>query len=78
MATPNRLAAWCLVAALLVLPASAWDANAGLVPPLAVSTRTISVTTNDAAKQNIIDGNDQVCLAVNSTSKAVLLLARQA
>uniref|UniRef100_A0A383VQX7 F5/8 type C domain-containing protein n=1 Tax=Tetradesmus obliquus TaxID=3088 RepID=A0A383VQX7_TETOB len=55
----SRVLAWCTVAALLVLPASAWDANAGLVPPLAVSTRTISVSTNDAAKQNIIDGNDQ-------------------
>jgi hypothetical protein len=54
------LVAWCVVAALLVLPASCWDANAGVVPPLAVSSRSVSVSTNDAVKQGIIDGNDQV------------------
>jgi hypothetical protein len=62
MVALSRLAAWCVVAALLMLPASSWDVHAGLVPPLAVATRTISVSTNDAAKQNIIDGNDQVHL----------------
>jgi hypothetical protein len=62
--------AWCVVAALLVLPASCWDANAGIVPPLAASSRTVSVSTNEAAKQGIIDGNDQV-QRVNSTQPFV-------
>jgi serine/threonine-protein kinase ATR len=36
-----------------------WNPQAGLVEPLAKTTRTISVTSNEAAKGNIIDGNDQ-------------------
>ena len=44
---------------LLVGLCAAWDPNAGIVQPLAMATRTISVTSNEAAKSKIIDGNDQ-------------------
>lgn len=59
------IATCCALAALVAcLPfSSGWDKDAGVVPPLAASTRTVSVTSNiGPAIFNIIDGNDQVTL----------------
>lgn len=37
---------------------AAWDVDAGLVQPLGGSLRTVTVSSNPANTQNIIDGND--------------------
>lgn len=56
----HPVAAAVLVLLVLLPASSAWDKDAGVVPPLAFSTRTVAVTSNDGAKAGVIDGNDQV------------------
>jgi serine/threonine-protein kinase ATR len=36
----------------------AWNADAGLVKPLAASSRTVQVTSNPASAANVVDGNE--------------------